>query len=97
MYTTLLSFFFICTACGISYQLGQIGCACACAEAPEAEGGLFTGHQGGSGEPQHVHSQTLSSEGTQTPRSIMSGLERQPSSSTVKSVKFAGQPLSSNG
>ena len=41
-----------------------------------------------------MHSQTLSSEGTQTPRSIMSGLERQPSSSTVKSVKFAGQPLS---
>ena len=30
----------------------------------------------------------LSSEGTQTPRSIMSGLERRPSSSTVK---FAGQ------
>ena len=44
----------------------------------------------GWGEGQAMPLQAPGSEGTQTPRSIMSMLERQPSGSTVKSVKFSG-------
>ena len=40
--------------------------------------------------PAGVQEADASFSSTQTPRSIMSGLERHPSSSTVKSVKFAG-------
>ena len=52
--------------------------------------GTISQRTSGWGDGQAMPSQAPGSEGTQTPRSIVSTLERQPSGSTVKSVKFLG-------
>ena len=84
---------------GSTTASGRLGAAAAAQDPLRAAGaheteadGALSQHASTWGEGRTAASQAPGSEvsGIQTPRSIISGLERQPSSSTVKSVKFAG-------